>query len=156
MFQDKADGTRLFARLRELDFECPRCGKVYVITKGKYPSGWDPRSAQFTCRECSITIQFGVLMYPVKPGTPSNQTIAIDALPTPRQAAALRQLQVGIHLDPTYAKRKNAQPRNIALRRVCQCQPADEAGENQVTHPGCPVHGGRAKEAPARAEAGTT
>lgn len=138
-------GTRLFARLFSFDFECPRCGTVHQIRQGRKYPGWNPRTGTHTCRECSLTIQVGVLLYPTTAGKPNPRAIPEDWTPTPRQAAALRQLTTAIHLTEQYRKPKNSAPRNT-VGPECRCQ-IDEPlpGIHQaIPHPACPIHRGAA------------
>jgi hypothetical protein len=143
MFTDKANGTRLFARLRSFDFECPRCGRLYSVHPKIRYLWYNPRTAIFKCLDCNLALAFGLLMYPVAPGGLPNVRIPEDTVPDPRQSAALRQLQTAIHLDKTQARPHGTRPVNKMLRRPCNCQVL--RGGAKITHPGCPVHGAAAQ-----------
>jgi hypothetical protein len=139
MFTDKVQGTRLFARLRSFDFECPRCGRIYMISPKTRYTWYNPRTATFKCTACNLALAFGLLMYPISPGGAPNVRIPEDTVPDPRQAAALRQLQTAVHLDKSQARPHGTGAVNKMLRQPCNCQVLK--GGRRITHPGCPVHG---------------
>lgn len=148
------DGSRLFARIHALDFECPKCGDIVSIpnSRAKVP-GWNSRAGLYRCPRCHLAMQLGVLIYPVSAGgmIPHNP-IPQDWTPTPRQGTALRQLQTAIHLsEANRQSRRPDTPRNLR-GAACTClveQTADAADPQYasyrvVRHPGCPIHVGGA------------
>lgn len=145
------DGTRLFARVHALDFECPRCATLHSIKAGKRYPGWNPRAGLFRCPSCRLALQIGVLLYPTAQGAPGHHTTASDWIPTPRQSAALRQLQTGIHLAESARRSYGPGPRN-QVGASCTCilesLPARPGQDpialeyRTVRHPNCPIHAG--------------
>ncbi len=161
------DGTRLFARIHGADFECPRCGKIVRIRAGRKTPGYNARTGAYTCPDCGVAVQLGVLIYPVAAAQAARQATPEDWIPTIRQAAALRQLQLGIYLSEENRRPRNQAPANLrAPACICQAAPVldqgrprpgeptppadDQARSWRLTrHPACPVHVGPAPEAPA-------
>jgi len=92
--------VRLFARLITFDFSCPKCGRLYQLTEpGRSRAKgvpqykvWDPRSARFCCRYCSLVVLLGVVAWPMSSGRGMNYSEATppDVVPTPREAAEMR------------------------------------------------------------------
>lgn len=139
------DGTRLFARIHSIDFECPRCGEIHSIKQGRRHPGWNPRTGTQTCT-CGLSVQLGVLLYPTTAGKPPAAQIPEDWIPTPRQSAAIRQLLVGIHLAERHRRPRGPHARNVAGPPcTCVLEPGNEAAgqvPRVVRHPGCPIHAG--------------
>lgn len=140
------EGTRLFARIRAIDFECPRCGRLAVIRSfGRLRNntpGWDSRSGTYRCPGCAIVVMLGTLLYPVSPGSKTKRTIPDDWIPNPRQAAEIRQLQTAIYLDEMHRRSSNPTlPRN-ARGPACRCLDATSTQGGTLPHPACPIHRG--------------
>ena len=90
------DAQRFFARIRQLDIECPHCGLVYRIRSRTAQATrrdiYDPRIARFACvgeGGCQKVYIIGVLAWPSKGGTGSN-TPPYDQTPGPRQLNQMR------------------------------------------------------------------
>jgi len=127
------DGTRFFARLHALDFACPRCDRVYVI-EGSHryigSGGWDPVTSTFQCKECGLTLQLGVLAYPVNYG---YRMVPPDQYPlTVAEALKIREL-ARARLKSGYAVKGTPLNR---IARPCTCH------LELVKDPSCPVHRG--------------
>ena len=86
--------VRFFARPESFTLECPRCGQVHRIRKGRPTSCWNPDTARFTCinMKCRKTYVIGLLAWPVSVGGRNTATTTPrDQIPTPRQLAQLRK-----------------------------------------------------------------
>lgn len=156
------DGTRLFARIHAADFECPRCGRIVRIRQGRKTPGYNARTGAYTCPDCSVCVQLGVLLYPVAAARAARLATPDDWIPTIRQAAALRQLQTAIYLGEANRRPRNTTPANLrGPECTCQAVPLEEPGSGGspvdtqarswrlTRHPRCPIHVGPAGEAAA-------
>lgn len=153
------DGTRIFARISAVDFECPGCGAVHILRPvSSRKTGWNPRAGLFRC-DCGTAYAFGLLIYPVVGAAPRQ--IAADWVPSARQGAALRQLtsNTGIYLADAQRQQKH-HPRNRTATCTCYLEPRIRPGEeipdyHPIVNPKCPVHrGGQATSLPRVAAAG--
>lgn len=132
MFAHKLDADKFFARIRNLDMECPRCGAVHHCNgiTGPYRS----QTGRFKCPGCKVVLAIGVIAYPVTTTTRQHET-PDDWVPDARQALALRNQNPGL---AAMKRRSPLGPRNIVLREGCRCLPK---GTALVVHPACPIHG---------------
>lgn len=147
MFKDRLEGTRLFARLRSLDMECPRCARIYAITGNTPATIYNRRTGIFTCVACDLTLALGVLMYRIQPGRAHLNPIPPDWSPTVKQAIALRQEISNAAVLVTGRISRAQTPRNVALRDLCRCTPLESG--RVIRHPACPIHSAEALDPPA-------
>lgn len=133
VFKDRLEGDLLFARVRSMDLECPRCGDVWHCSGKAGP--YNRRTGRFCCPSCGLTLAVGVIVYPVT-SAPGPQGAPPDWTPTYRQALALRA-QLPSALQAATPKGWT-DPHNVVLREGCKCE---QRGRGLVIHPGCPVHG---------------
>ena len=91
--------TRFFARIVNVDLECPKCGKVFTLRRAnvrrissRTPGTWDPSTSTFTCTGkdgCQRKFVLGVLAWD-KPRGITAGAVPADQVPNIRQLAALR------------------------------------------------------------------
>ncbi|HLE02423.1 MAG TPA: hypothetical protein VI877_02915 [Dehalococcoidia bacterium] len=96
---------RFFARIRQAELECPRCGEVHRVGRGPEvrKREWDPRTCRFRCRECGFYAILGVLA--TVPEQHTGRFAAFpDQVPSPDQSRQLRLLGAG-QISPAKLKR---------------------------------------------------
>ena len=118
--------SRFFARLDKFECACPSCGRLIF-------NGLDARQLpkRLRCPWCFAVFIAGLLLYPVRPGTPRPTDAPPDARPDAHERAEMRRLGEGYFLDSRW---EPEQPVNLFVTRPCSCPP----GAWTVT---CPVHG---------------
>lgn len=144
MFKDRLPASRFFARIIDLDIECPRCGTVIAGRARGGRGGWDRTTQRFECTACKLILGLGVLAWPLSIA-PSGDRGAGDARPNYRQALALRA-QAGGFLVEEKKRQAASKDRNVVLVQGCTCTEIGVPGVPGVlgvlgVHPGCPVHG---------------
>lgn len=86
--------TRFFAYLESFSLECPHCGLVYQVRKGRDSPEWQPRTGRFTCNGrggCNKVYILGILAWPVVAAPHVASQPPEDQVPHPRQLAQLRR-----------------------------------------------------------------
>lgn len=113
---------RFFARLRDFDFSCPRCGEIYLVRhRGKRPKvysgsrlvgggGWDPVLSRMKCRVCNLKVSLGIVACSVGLGGPS---VPPDVMPTLEEMVQLRAARLGGEWEPSREVRKG-----VAVNRL--------------------------------------
>lgn len=132
MFQDRLEGDRFFARIRQLDLECPRCAEV-VFCGGK-GGAYNRRLGQFTCPSCGLVLTLGVIAYPAT--SARHKQAPPDWQPNYRQSLALRAQMPAVVAQQAKGW---TDPHNVVIREGCKCQ---LSRRGLIVHPGCPIHGG--------------
>jgi len=86
-----AVGVSFFGRIRQLDFACPRCNRVYRLSEFRTSKRiWDPSTGYFECADCELSLILGILAWHPPTGL---RRIPDDHLPQSfRQALQLREL----------------------------------------------------------------
>ena len=108
---------RFYARLRDFDYQCPRCQELYlvrhrrrrtVVFSGSRLVGggtWDPVLSRMTCRVCGLVCVLGITASSAALGKPSPP---LDAIPTVEEALRVRQARMGGEWEPSRVVGKGA------------------------------------------------
>jgi hypothetical protein len=117
---------RFFARLRDFDFACPRCGEIYLVRhRGRKPKtysgsrligggGWDPVLHRMTCRVCNLKVALGIVACSVGIGGPA---IPDDVMPTLQEMVRLRAAKLGGEWEPSRVARKGVRVNRLTRVR---------------------------------------
>src|SRR5260221_2124238 len=117
---------RFFARIRDFDFACPRCGEIYLVRhRGKRPKtysgsrlvgggGWDPVLQRMSCRVCGLKVALGITACSVGQGGP---TVPGDVVPTLEEMVRLRAAALGGEWEPSRVATKGVAVNRLVRKR---------------------------------------
>lgn len=125
----------VFARPIAFDLECPNCGTLDAVRRGRPPwregsVNFNPLRSRWRCRACRHIFVIGLALWRVsRTGNQPPMGVArpADTVPTLEQMGALRQL-LGVAPGRTRG-------RGDAVNLVCRCLGRDDFD------PDCPYHG---------------
>jgi predicted RNA-binding Zn-ribbon protein involved in translation (DUF1610 family) len=154
---------RLFGRIRRggLDFECPGCGRVYLLRADSTRALFKEEAQMFRCTsiDCNRAYLMGLVFYNVRPGT-VRERIPEDAVPTVDQAGELTKLEAARVLRGaavSYLQQGGKRPSspvkgagpagNVGPGCTCGANWRGEAHSGKL-QPDCPRHGGGGGESP--------
>ncbi len=101
---------RFYAKLRDFDYQCPRCQEMHLIRHRKrrtvvYSGSrlvgggtWDPVLSRMTCRVCGLVCVLGITASSVALGKPSPP---LDTIPTLEESLRIRQARMGGEWEPS-------------------------------------------------------
>lgn len=127
------DSERFYARVRAAQLECPRCGNLLAFNTNEIRGcTWNPRTNRLNCNPCGLTVQLGILAWPVlEGGAAHHPTPPRDQVPNERQLAQLRGWGGTWMPDSQRVKAKRAPHSNITAKCTCR---------DRLSGVKCPLH----------------